>query len=201
MKPKLEEYRNGATHWVGTHNGVQYKVSHHGISSFRPEGIWCFYVFFDERMFQREEDWAKFNLQKYTREMVPGKFWEHFPYDNLPELPWHGGPSYGDRHEHLDRNTGKHYAVIEVGCDYSHLWDEGNGFPYDLESVKRDATKLIDEFRAQFPQKEACGYCGVIGAADEFYTARNGARVHKSKLGNLRESGWVMWLPVEEPAQ
>lgn len=154
-------------------------------------------MFFDELMFDDPVDWAKFDLQNEITENM-GKSWEHFPYDNLPELPWHGGATFGKRHREFDRNEGRHYTVVEVGCDYAHLWDHERGWVDTLQFVTRDVQELIEEFVSRFKQKERCAYSGKIGRGEEFYTAKNGERVHKTQEKQLKEQGWENWLPVEE---
>lgn len=199
MRPSLDDYAAANATWTGRHKSVFWKVSHHAISGFRPEGIWCFYVNFDERMFQNPEDWKLFDLPVQVKDGFSGRLWEHFPYDDIPELPWHSGATYGKRHSEFNPDTGARYTVIEVGCDYGHVWDEENDFWQGRKEVTADAIALIEEFIRRFPQKEICAYCGKMGMPDDFYTARNGSRVLRSQLSELPE-GRTMWRPAEENA-
>ncbi|MDA3779876.1 MAG: hypothetical protein PF487_06610 [Bacteroidales bacterium] len=58
----------------------------------------------------------------------------------MTELDWHGGLTWYSK-EHGFDGSGK---VIKIGCDYSHLWDEGQY--YDLDQVKFDCKRTIERF-------------------------------------------------------
>lgn len=197
MHPSLADYQSGCTTWRFTHIGTQYKVTHHSISEFNTQGTWCFYVYFNSKMFQRQEDWALFDVQPVIKEYMAGKFWRHIPYESLPEFSWHGGATFAEIHQHVDKFTGEYYNVLEVGCDYAHLFDRERGYPYNLDIVKVNAMRVIEELHAQFPQNNACGYSGKIDHPSAFYKAKNGVMVHNSMIDNLKESNWNNWLPEE----
>lgn len=195
MKPTLEEYRTGCTTWNFSYKGTRYKVAHHGVSDYNREGTWCFYVFFNSKMFQSKDDWALFDVKPVIKPYSGDKFWEHVPYDDIPEFNWHGGATFAKIHQVLDKFTGEYYPVLEVGCDYAHLWDEERGYPDTLESVKCDAFRVIDELHMRYPQNEICAYSGMIDHPSQFYTAKNGVMVHKSMEEKIRENKWENWLP------
>lgn len=195
MLPTKEEYQKSNARWRVEHRGVSVEISHHGVSEYTPSGTWCYYLIIDQRMFQSADDWAKFDVKPVTRKWC-GTFREHLPYDDLPDLEWHCGPTFGERHEGVDTHSGEKHAWLKIGCDYAHLWDRDMGYPATLASVTADARRSVDTFVDRFPQKERCGYSGRIGMPDEFYTAQNGVRVHASYEEKIRETGWKTWLPA-----
>lgn len=196
MLPSLSDYLSSAARWHDTHRNVRFEVSHHGVSEYSPEGTWCFYIFLHEELFQRPEDWALFNLPEERREWA-GKIRSHFPYDSIPELLWHGGITFGERTVCV-LPDGRDSFMLKLGCDYGHLWDREAGFPGNLVSVKRDAIRLIDDFATRFPVKTRCAYSGKWDTPENFYTARNGALVHRST--NV-SGAHANWQPNEEPSR
>jgi len=197
MLPSNSDYRSGVTQWRSTHRGVSYRVSHHGVSEYSPQGIWCFYVVFEKIMFVRDEDWALFDLPWEVREWN-GRYIRHYPYERIPEFSWHGEATWGKRLTLFDRDTGTEYPAVEVGCDYAHLFDRECGYPYSLASVRQDAIAVVEELLARYPQKERCAYCGKIDLPEMFYDTAGGLRVHKSMEDKIRQSGWTTWLPRDD---
>lgn len=197
MLPTIEEYRSGAHTWRFEKNGTTYNVGHHGWSDFMPSGIWTFYVYFKEEFFQSAEDWALFDLPNQIHEFY-GTTREDFPYDDIPEFSWHGGPTYGKRGDYLGRD-GKRWNYVKIGCDYGHLWDREGGFPDDLASVRRDAERVVDELHKRFPQNLICSWSGKVAHPSEFYTARNKATVHRDSQVNASATS-PFWLPAEGEA-
>ena len=197
MLPTHDEYLQGSTTWRAQHLGQTYEVCHHGVSDYNPQGTWCFYVLLDERMFANPEDWKLFDLPIQERKQPEGSTWRHFPYDDIPDMLWHCGPTFGERRTEFDRKTGRDFGVIKVGCDYNHLWDREAGYPYTLESVRQDAKACVEDFVGRFPQRKTCRWSGLIGLAEEFYEAKNGAIVHKSQQGEI-PTEYDLWQPKED---
>ncbi len=195
MLPTIEEYMASSPLWRRTHRGVDIKISHHGVSEYSPQGTWCYYLILHEIMFQRPEDWMLFDLPVQIKPSTGDKFWEHFPYDDTPDLNWHGGPTWGDVRKGFNRETGKPYKIIEIGCDYGHAFDRDGGYWQGFDDVLRDAERSAEALLKIAPQKTRCGYCGRVDMPDRFYTAINGARVHVE--AQIPE-GWDTWKPAIE---
>lgn len=198
--PTLEQYRKSGASWSGEHRGVGYKLSHHGISDYSPEGTWCYYLFLRPDMFQRAEDFALFDKPAEVKPS-PGtdKFWETHDYDAIPDLDFHGGVTWYSKEPYMDRFTGERRECLKIGCDYAHAWDRDEGYWQGLEDVERDAKHSIDILVDQFPMNERCRWSGIMAVPEEFYTAVNGAKVHKSQLGKIDHELWQP-APVETPA-
>lgn len=193
--PTLEELRQGATTWKREHKGVGYSLSHHGVSDYSPQGTWCFYIHLLEPQFQSAEDFAKFNREPEVKEFA-GSYRESYPYDDVPDYGFHGGITWYSRETYIDRD-GLSRKALKIGCDYAHLWDREGGYWQGMDAVDADAKRLIDALVAEVPLKVRCAYSGKLDMPDQFYTARNGARVHVSERGRFSEAEWPTWLPAE----
>ena len=196
MIPTYEDYKKSNARWNFTHNDTNFLVGFHGVDKYCPDGIWTYYVFFDEIMFQNKDDWKLFDLQPEITKPY-NSYRECFPYYNIPELPWHGGPTFGEKIKKIYSKTGEYRTILKIGCDYSHIWDEEYDYPYNLDIVKLDAKNLINEFHRRFPQNRRCSYSGVVDKPDEFYVAKNGKHIHNSSLKLILKNNWPSWEPAE----
>jgi hypothetical protein len=197
MTPSLEEYRTGQTTWKGEHRSVSYTLSHWGISSYQPQGIWNYYIHLLEEQFVNPADFALFNKEREIREWPEGSFREAYDYYAVPDLELSGGITYYSKSEYVGRD-GKVYTAVKLGCDYNHSWNADRNYPEDKTWVERDAKHSIDYLldNYDFALKERCVWSGKWDISDNFYTAKNGARVHKDKLIDHRDNPY--WSPVEE---
>lgn len=192
--PTIEDYRQGATRWKREHKGIGYTLSHHGVSDYSPAGTWCFYIHLLEPQFQSPEDFARFDREPEVQEFA-GTHREHYRYDDVPDHGFHGGITWYERRRYVDRD-GEVRKALEIGCDYNHSWDRDAGYWQRLEDVERDARALIDNLVAEVPLKVRCAYSGKLDMPDQFYTARNGSRVHRSQASKFSETEWPTWLPA-----
>lgn len=193
MIPTANDYLQGEHIWSETHKSTPYEVKHHGITPYTYAGIWCFYVTFREEFFQRPEDWAKFDLKQEIKSFGPASY-APIDYNSLPELPWHCGPTFGERADYVNRR-GKLVGAVKIGCDYSHLYDRERGYPDTLETVKNDAKRLIDVFHRNFPQKLACAYDGTIDIPENFRLLHGqGLPVHVKNTGQYTKASEKDWL-------
>jgi len=194
--PSNDQIRDACLRWNREWQAVPIEITYHGVSDWRPLGIWCYYLYLHQNMFQRAEDFARFNLP-YQTYKFNGKWYRHYPYDEVSDLEWHGGITFGERREGYDHFTAEPYTIIKLGCDYGHLWDEENGYWQGLEEVYADAKRSADALVAIAPMKVRCAYSGRIDMPDRFYTAINGAQVHVDAEIPI---GWDNWRPAEPPA-
>lgn len=195
MLPTLEQYRRGNSSWKGEHLGVQYSLSHHGVSDYSPAGTWCFYIHLLEEQFVNAEDFAKFDREPEAREFA-GTYHEHYAYDDVPHYGFHGGITWYSREVYVGK-SGARWKALKIGCDYAHLWDRERGYWQGFDDVERDAQALIEQLVDAVPLKVRCAYSGIYDAPECFYTARNGARVHQSQSAKFSETEWPTWLPAE----
>lgn len=196
MKPTYDDLLSSAAQWRGEHNGIAYLLSWHGRSDYSPEGTWCYYLLPNSQQFY-PEDWAKLRLNREDKQYFgEGSWHRHYDYDSFPDLDAHGGWTFGEMQTYLGKD-GQEYEQVKVGCDYAHLWDRECGFAHGKSAIEHDAKKSIDLLCEMFPRRrQRCGYSGLFGDPEEFYTARNGAIVHKSYADKF-EDGWAAWRPAE----
>lgn len=197
MVPTNDDFLNCAAKWRGEHQGIAYDLSWHGRSEYSPQGTWCYYLLLTEQQFSAE-DWKRLRLAREDKQFFDGMSWHrHFDYDAFPDLGAHGGWTYGEMTVFLGKD-GKEYEQVKVGCDYAHLWDREMDYPECRSTVESDAKRSINLLVEMFPKRrERCGYCGKYDNPDQFYTAINGQRVHRSQIDKLKDSGWEKWLPAE----
>lgn len=194
MRPNLQDFLQSAAKWRGSHKGIAYELSWHGLSDYSPEGTWCYYILVNSEQFYAD-DWAKLRLEKTDSKLGGISYHRHWSYENWPDLEAHGGWTFGEMTTYLGRD-GQEYEQAKVGCDYAHLFDREGGYWEDRAAVEREAKHSIDLLCEQFPRRrECCGYCAKYDDSEHFYTAINGTRVHKSQIEKLQESGWEKWLP------
>jgi len=197
-KPTFEQYQKGATSWKREHKNIAYRLSHHGISEYSPQGTWCFYIYIRENMFLNYDDFNLFYRALEICEMGSGTYWETHDYGSVPDYGFHSGITWYEINYGIDKFTGKPIKVLEIGCDYAHLWDRESGYWQGLDDVDADAKRLIDKLVEAHPLKSVCGYSGKLGNPEEFYTAKNGRTVHKSYLEKLKSgNNNELWLPEE----
>lgn len=197
--PSLEEHRQGCTNWRFFDKKLDYMVSHHGVSDYKPLGIWCYYVFFHSHRFLNPKDWMTSGCGDVRPSIIEnyGRFHEHISYENV-DFNFHGGATYGKYEEYLERNSGQKYVALKIGCDFSHLWDEERDYPYNLQIIRDMAERSIDEFVSKYPQKECCRWSGIYDVPENFYKAVNGHMVHKSCLDRLKQDGYDKWTPMND---
>jgi len=202
MTPDYKTLLRGATTWRAEHRQIAITLSHHGYrdgseyAGAEPHpGTWCYYLHLTEQMF-RTDDWAKLWLP----EVVTDWGVSH-DYDSLPDFDFHGGCTFYEQGSAWNRQNKRKIGTIKVGCDYAHLWDHEGGYWQDYEAVLRDAKHSVDLLCNAFPNRlTRCRYSHLWGEPSEFYTAINGATVHRSHLEKLRADDWKAWLPAEEVA-
>lgn len=101
-------------------------------------------------------------------------FWERWslqPYDKVPlinSIHFHGGVTYFNK----ITNPGNK-KIIEIGCDYSHLNDEGND--YNEYYLQYDAENTIDCFHNLVEYKIRCNGNGNLYAENQGTYRYNGS--------------------------
>jgi hypothetical protein len=176
--------------------GIRYKLSHHGVSDYSPQGTWCFYVYLREEQFVSADDFARFDREPVVKEFA-GSHRQSYDYFDVPDHGFHGGITWYERTVQITK-SGAPTKVLEIGCDYNHSWDRDEGYWQGLDDVERDAKALIDALVADVPMKDRCAYSGKYDLPCAFYTARNGSRIHISQLAKFSETEWPMWLPATD---
>lgn len=195
MIPKLDDFLECSASWLCEHRGVRYRLNWHGKSEYNERGTWCYYLIVSSEEFT-PEDWKRLRLKEERYEYTGGwrQGWGYEDWSEF-ELEPHCGWTWGKLEKYLGRD-GKEQEVVEVGCDYSHLWDRENNYPDTRSSAESDAKRSIDLLCKAFPNKlERCQYSGMYADKREFYVAVNGNLVHTSQLDKLSPD-WTGWFPA-----
>ena len=122
--------------WSGKVKGIFCEIVNWQITTMN---VWDYYLII--RKDNLGEDFKKLLLRPIKR----GKryHYEDYKLDNFFDM--HGGITYYDV---LRNEVGKIYGV-KIGCDYSHLHDEGKEYSYEI--VFEDVKNSVDKFIQNFP--------------------------------------------------
>lgn len=197
MKPCYEEFLRGATRWSLTHEGVNYQLNFHGYREDETKngffleghpGTWCYYLIIPEQMYpHRWSDFACVRNENGFEHHGPG--FEDDMFDS--------GITWSSSEPYWDRKLNRQFDASKVGCDYAHLWHREMGYPDTFESVKSDAINTVNKFLRAHPDYHLRSrWSGVYGLKEEFYTAINGALVHKTD--EIPEN-YDLWKPKDAP--
>ena len=176
---------------------MTYILSHHGHRTgneyegceFNP-GTWCYYIMVPEPMYSHRWDDFKVVLNENGFGNYPDAFTDGELFDT--EVTFAENLPYFDR---KDKTT---YGLSKVGCDYAHLRHREMGYLDTFTSVNSDAQRTVEKFLKAHPDfRVKSGYSNMWGDKEEFYEAKNGCMVHKTK--DKLEAGWLagMWGPKE----
>lgn len=133
--------------FTGEHLNLRFEIARWGVQrGIRPpmnngHGCWNYYIFLHERTVQNFND---FWIDPEIKEFSPGgtKYLSYDYYSSpLSDVFWHGGITFWEGHNNLLPGQ----RSIQIGCDYSHLFDQEHGYDYDLPFVLRETLRTISE--------------------------------------------------------
>ncbi len=182
----LEQYRSGCTEWRVDHLNIPGSVKHWGTSDYSRYGVWNYYITLRKSFFQKPEDWERFRLQRQVKDLGGSK-WETATYEDVPDLNWHGGITFGELSRGFDKSTGEEEEIVRLGCDYNHSWDQG--IEYSLEEVTGDLKRSVEVLAKIAPLNARCAWSGRYDHPDKFYTSANGL-VHLDFEGKIDYPLW-----------
>lgn len=137
-----------AEYWRGKHRGIAFKIHRHNASNWPGIGdrnAWAYYVYLCPLNFS-PSDWEKVCPKAEVYEMGGVKRTtldtSHFDCGDF-----HGGITWADMKS--DPNT-PDQVTLEIGCDYSHLFDKERMYLYDIEGILREVKSTIDKFHENF---------------------------------------------------
>jgi len=119
--------------WTGHYRGIVYEVA-----KWQGGGgndIWNYYIYIQMANVPKEH-LAQFDA---AADLIT-----HYPA-LLERLEWHCGMTYVRRYVDHERNE----SCIQAGCDYNHLYDEGQ--VYSKEYLAHDARRTIDDLYEKAP--------------------------------------------------
>jgi len=96
----------------------------------------CLNKFADQRL--ANSLWLR---AKRLRPEFPTKYYPYGDIALFQGIDFHGGVTYYSKHCNLSDEK-----IIQIGCDYGHLWDIGRF--YALEGVIADARRSVDSLHS-----------------------------------------------------
>ena len=139
--------------WKGTYRGVRFEIARWGVGrDYLPDGIWNYYLWIPLDMIPKEKH-HEF-LAKIKKDDKGRINYRYTDLKLLCDLDWHGGITYYSKHG-IDGNP----IVIEAGCDYAHIWDDGKN--YQLNQILHDCQNTIDELWSAIP--DMYRHCSTVG--------------------------------------
>lgn len=135
--------------WRGSHLDFSYKIVHWGqeTSINEGKGQWNYYIYIQE---PRVPDFESLWLEPKVVKILPtSKGFISYDYYSIPpsRIDWHGGVTFYAKHGEVPG-----YRVIELGCDYSHLWDMEAGYTTTFEDVLYDCEQTITQLNELYPE-------------------------------------------------
>lgn len=133
--------------YTGEHLGLCFEIAHWGVKrgKFLPlnngKGCWNYYVYLHERKLTNFSDfWLNPTIKEFS---AGGTKYLYYDYDSSPlsSIDWHGGVTFWEGHNLLIPGQ----RTIQIGCDYSHLFDAERGYDYELSDVLSDCLRTIEQ--------------------------------------------------------
>lgn len=145
---------NKTEQWAFEHAGLPVVVKHWGLERGGFEamndgkGVWNYYVFLPERLLKEKfaDVWLPDERVKWS-ETGPERITHDYMRAPFADAEWHCGITYYAKHGQLEG-----HRSVELGCDYSHLYDQERGFDYTLEEVASEAKATAEQLAAIYLQ-------------------------------------------------
>lgn len=138
------EYSSEGQYWHGTYKGVGFKVqSWHRKGSTNQTWNYYLYISLDKLKPDNAKSlWLRGRVHKHS---YGKKYYQEYKNEILQKLDFHGGMTwYGKSYSVHDKK------IVEVGCDYNHLMDEGR--EYDLRDIEYDLKHSVDTLLKALPE-------------------------------------------------
>ncbi len=147
--------------WSGKYRNIYFKICNFDYGDGKKDK-WTFYVYINLNQMPRriaEKLWLKPKRTKF-----PSGYRTHYDYYVWPfkDMEFHGGITWYSKQTGFDKNP----RIIQVGCDYMHLWDAEQ--LYNQNYIESDVKQCIDSLYRLIPNiKQPCRYCGKFMAVKE----------------------------------
>lgn len=136
LKPDRELYRE-------EYRGINIEVSRQWNKydeDRNPDGVWCFYLHLLVEQFPVE---LHPDLTRPKKTLDYGTTLQ--PYaECLEGLDWHSGMTFYEVSKFAEP-----FRTIKAGCDFNHLWDEGQR--YSADGVMSEARRCVDSLFVAHP--------------------------------------------------
>jgi hypothetical protein len=143
--------------WRDTYLDLAFEIKHHSLEQNNGKGIWNYYVVIPDTALS-PEDFAKLWLDPEGSYTATYEL-TYYLTDKLPiaKCAWHGGITFYEKIIHPDTK----FRAVKIGCDYNHLFDSEDGFPYNLEVVTSNVIRTIDQIASELRLKRRDPWSGV----------------------------------------
>jgi len=131
--------------WKGTHKRLAFHIqrwwtcdySFSDRSDMKHVPIWNYYVYIPEQLaLDFPSLWLEDQLKDWgiTHDYYKPAF---------NEADWHGGVTYYKKYDNIPGRR-----VVEIGCDFNHLYDQDRREHYTIESVARECFTTINQLQS-----------------------------------------------------
>lgn len=189
--------------WKGEMWSTEYEISFFRAGSFNDgAGQWRYYLIL--RPEQLGESFDSVWLDGVINSMPSGRKYVDHRYNEsiLSDLSWHGGISFYEKYQNPDMPEQRY---VRVGCDYGHIWDEGQQHLYNRKYVEQEARETVVALHNMFPDLLwRCTYDGSWHPADEmvcFESKEDGERQVYYWSENAHHCSPKYWREVNRPKQ
>jgi hypothetical protein len=181
--------------WLTTvceYRGIRIKVAHPPTEGC---GHWCYYVYLFLDRFEDEKLRKSVWVPKRTFDRLPGMkplvVWNYSGCDWFDALDFHCGVTFYEKHISAAGDR-----MVEVGCDFGHLWDDDKHFT--LESVLWEAKVTVDAIHATTTYLVMCQGNGRLVKESEIMPGRQYSRGYVRD--QQAEGKWLDLDPDEQEA-
>lgn len=141
--------------WRGTHKGVAFEVNNWK-TDHTPEhpDRWTYYLIIHLNRIPEENNPQSFWLKPKDNSILPKHiYYDYYSHPVIGSIEFHGGITWYSKEAGFDEAP----KIIKIGCDYSHIWDEG--VPYRLDNILADVENSIESFLSFVPNYKywCCG--------------------------------------------
>ena len=143
--------------WNGEYRSIPFEINKFKIGG---KDCWTFYLFFREKQFN-EDFFESIWIDGKPLKISPRHIVYRYEETAIGNLNWHCGCTFYSKSGGHDGNQ----RVVQAGCDYQHLWDEGNH--YNEHVIEKDACECIDSLYKYVTPKRWCTWCGEYFTGSE----------------------------------
>lgn len=149
--------KNKVEEWNGSYKGVSFQIKHWKTdpNEIEPNGSdhWTYYLILHLDRIPEKYNPKSFWLKPKKMNIGNRIWYDYYNHPIISDLHWHGGITWYSKERGFDGDL----KIIKIGCDYSHLWDEGK--VYDLDYLINDVKISIERFKELIPDYKywCCG--------------------------------------------
>lgn len=143
------------TVWSGSYRGIGFEIQQFDAILDVHASSWTFYLYIC--LDQLPDSIKKRFWLRPKKSGLPSgrKFYREYDEPLISGIEFHGGCTWYSKESGFDGFA----KVVKIGCDYQHVWDEGQIF--SAEGIELEAKKAIDSLHKLIPNIKAwCSWTG-----------------------------------------